>query len=757
MSTQDAKAAKRSSKQPPPQIKDPSVPPGKDDGLDSARIQLVRERWDSQDIYVLERDRQVEQHARMLMGDQWSVWSPLAGTFINVSEALGLPELLWRELPRVNKLADWYDMTVARLTENPPVLGAMPRDADRASSLLANASDVLLPKLWDDLKMTDRNFEMVGWLAVAGWAFLKSYPDYNGGDYMQGPAVFQSPMDPTMQVPVEQAYLGADGTPQGQVVPQPDGSHEYDPTGAQPGKEGQLCCHVLSPLECRGEWGSAPWQQKQWHIHRTLLTPEQFKQHYGIDAKPDATVYGGNAAQYYRVRLERGPGHYGATDLSGYGFGQDGYGPPVELVTVDEMWERPSPMFPAGRLLIVTPNLVVHDGERPFPKLADYGLTSPITYVEWQRVPSRPFGTTPFERGVPIQRQINMGARQILLHRAKCTNPPLILNTAYGLTEEDAQQRNQPGSVIPMELPPGVAVNQVAGYLEPGQLGADAWKAQEWLEQQFNIIMDLEGSGGVPQTGDASGEQVKELRFNSDRPISVPVRHMARALEEQGDIWYCILPTIWSTEKTIAYTGEDNAARTLSLLPEMWDGKVKIDIDAESMMPRSRQEREAQALRDYQLGLYGQPMTSDAIQRFFKQARYPNLDDADLPGGVDVATAKQLMNAIRQGTPAEAIPMIEQWNYTVIQATLRETMAAPEYLSYPPPIQAQLQMLWQRLLQAEQMQAWQQAMRQTRVAAGVAQIQAPLAQAAATLHGQMAEAATPPEPDQSASPSGSGD
>lgn len=741
--------------QPPPAIKDPSFQPGQDDGLDRARITLVREqRWGAQDIYCLERDRQVELHARMLMGDQWSVWSPLAGTFINVSDALGLPELLWRELPRVNKLADWYDLTIARLTENAPTLGATPRDADRTSALLANASDVLLPKLWDDLKMTDRQFELVGWMAVAGWAFIKSYPDYATGDYMQGPAMFPSPLDGNTMVPVEQAYYGQDGQPQGQVVPQMDGSHQYDPSGAQPGREGKLCAHVLTPLDCRGEWGNSAWQSKSWHIHRSLLTVEQFQQRYpGVEAKPDATAYGGNATQYYRVRLERGPGHYGQTDFSGYGWGGDGFGPPVELITVDEMWERPSSMFQEGRLLIVTPNLVLHDGPRPFPKLDDYDLTSPISYCEWQRLPGRPFGTSPMERGVPIQRQINSGARQILLHRAKCTNPPLVVNTAFGLTEEDAEQRNQPGAVIPVELPPNVPVEAVAGYLQPGVLGPDAWKAQQWLEEQFNLIMDLEGSAGAPQTDQASGEQVRELRFNSDRPISVPVRHLAACLEEQADIWYCILPTIWSTEKTVAYTGSDNAARTLSLMPEMWDGKVKVAINAESMMPRSRQEREAQALRDYELGLYGPPGTPDSIQRYFKQSQYPNLDDEDLPGGVDTATCKELVNQIRQGIPAMSIPMLEQWNLAVMQAVLREYMAAQEFLSYPPPIQQQMQILWQRFQQAEQVQAWNVAMRQTRVQAGIAQIQAPLAQAAATMHGQMAQAATPPEPAQSSSAS----
>jgi len=300
-----------------------------------------------------------------------------------------------------------------------------------------------------------------------------------------------------------------------------------------------------------------------------------------------------------------------------------------------------------------------------------------------------------------------------------------------------------------------VPVEAVAGYLVPGQLGPDAWKAQQWLEQQFIQLMDLEGSGGQPQTENASGEQVKELRFNSDRPISVPIRHMAAALEEQGNIWLAMLPTIWPMEKTIAYTGEDNAARTLSLIPEMWDGCVKVQVNAEAMMPRSRQEREAQARTDYQMGLFGQPGTPDAANRYFKFAQYPDLDDADLPGGVDTATMKELVNRVRQGTPAGQIPMLEQFNYPVMRAVLREYMAAQEFLAYPPPVQGQLQMLWQMLEEAEQRQALIQTMRQAKVQAGMMQIQAPLAMAGAQLQGQAAGAAAPPEPPPSASPSSS--
>lgn len=733
MSTQDYTAPFTASNRPAPQIRQRA----QDDGQDHDRIKLVRERWHHQDISLLERDKQVEQQCRMLMGDQWSVWSPLAGMFVNIAEAMGLPEILWRELPRINLLADWYDYTIARLTENPPVLGAIPRDPDRLSAMLADASDIILPKLWDDMDMSRVVFEMVGWMATAGWTFVKTYADFSKTE----PVDPQTGLADQDEAPSIMRLLNPG--PQG-VVNQPE----------QP--DGALNVRVLGPLDARGEWGnSIPWQKKRWHIHRSIMLPRDVSERFGVEVKPDTTIQGASATQYYRLRLERGPGHYGATDLSGYGWGNSGVGPPEELVTVDEMWERPSRDFPQGRLLIVTGQQVLHDGPRPYPRLADYDYTSPITYVEWQRTPGRPYGTSPMERGVPIQRQVNLGARQILLHRAKMTNPVLLLDASQGLTEEDAESFGRPGSNVVYEGNPSNP-RPPASFLQPAPLSGDTWKTQEWLEQMFYRVMDLEGAGGVPQTSDASGEQVKELRFNSDRPISVPVRHLATGLEEIGCLWYIILPLVWPEGKLVAYLGDDNAARSAVMGPELFDGKVRVQINAESMMPRSRQEREAAARANYQMMLYGQPGTPEAIAKFFKQARFPDTEDTDLPGGVDVVTMKHLINAITQGTPAKAVPMIEQWNYPAMLATLREHMAAPEFLSYQPPVQTELQQLWLRMQDGQNIQMMIQAQRQARAQGMAMQIAAPVAMAHAALSKGVTEQATPtppPEPQQSSSSS----
>ncbi len=733
-----------------------------DDGNDALRIKLVVERWSKQDMHLIERDRSVEDNCRMLMGDQWSIWSPKANKRINLADAMGAPDLAWRELPRVNLCQKWFGLTLARMTENSPILGAEPRDSDHESIALAAAADVVLPKVWDDTNMTAKTFELIGWMAAAGWGFAKVSAETAEGATvpMVGPAMLPAPDG--SQVPVEHAAFNAQGEPMGHIVSQDDGSYGYHLGDEDiPGEltEGKPAVRILSPMEVRGEWGNhIPWQEKRWHTHLTFQEPQEVLKRYGVEVQPDTAIDGGSAMAHYRLRLERGSGHYGTADMRGND-GPGGNGPATDLVAVYEMWERPSHDFPEGRLLVVTSAKVLFDGPRPFPKLKDYGYTSPIVMAEWLRQPGRPFGTTPLSDGIPIQRQINAGWRQLLLHRAKVTNPICFYDRASGLDEEDIAAFARPGSQIGVEVPGGAPAGyRPAWFIAPEPLGPDVYKIQQMLEEQFSDIMGLAGAEGIAQGSDASGEQVKELRFNSDRPISVPVRNLASALEQVGNLMFTILPVVWPIEQMLHYLGDDNQARTMEILPEMWDGNVHVRINAESMLPRSRQEREQQALQRFQLGLFGAPGTPQAAAKYLQQSAYPDQDQLTGPGGPDQPTMNRIIGKVMQGLDPMQVPMMEQWNYNVMKQVLRDHMAGPEFLQADTDVQARMQMLWQRVEMGEMAQAVKQAQQQAQVQGALMQIQAPLAIAQAHVQGAATQIATPPEeadPASSSSASGS--
>lgn len=714
-----------------------------DDGNNTDRLVLVHQRWSNEDMALIYRDRSVEENIRVLLGDMWSVWSPVMGKFINIAFALGAPETVWRELPRVNLCADWFDLTVARLTENAPILGATAQDADRLSAMLAEACDVLLPKLWDELGMSERVLMIAAWMASAGWCFLKTVVDFEAGEDqpVTGPAILPHP-ETGEPMTAEHVPYDAQGNPLVSLVPQADGSYGYQATG-EPAtqKEGCLRTDVLSPLECRGEWGPAFWQEKRWHIHRSYLSPKTITDRWGIEIPADTSVDDSASGMSYLMRLQRGTGHYGAADGSAQGISSFTKGPQTALCTVDEMWERPCPEYPEGRLLIVTKEHVLFDGPRPFPKLTELRYTSPIVYCPFMQYAGRPFGSTTLERGVPLNRAYNQIWRQKLQHVAKVTNPIMLVDRSTGLTEEDADSAAKPGSVLFVDMAPGIT--DPIRYVAPATLSADVDRTMEKLESVFWRIMNMEGAEGAAATATASGELQKELRFNSDRPISVPVRNLARALEETGNLWLAMLPVIWPDEKTISYVGEDAIARTLMIMPDMWDGRCKLQISAESMMPRSRQERKAQAFQDWQAGAYGMPMDPQARAMYFEQAGYPDMQRADGPAGPDKVTCEHLIGQILQGTNPQTIPMLPQWNMGVMKATLRDFVAQPDYLRFPPETQRALQYFWLMIEKAEQFQALMQQQQMMQVQGAATAMTAPLAMAHAGLQGKLATLAQP--------------
>lgn len=699
---------------------DPFTP----DEMDARRIALVREeRWGAQDQDLIERDRTVEEQVRFLAGDMWSVFSKVHGRFVHAAELLGEDETRWRERPRINLCALWFDLNLARLTENPPILGSTPGGPDRVDSLLAEATDPLMKIVWRETRASRAVTELAAWMLAAGWGFLETRVDESSG---------QEPIPPALLEGIEAVENEEELAEIEQAI---------QSLASENGK--RLVLDAASPLECRGEWGNTiPWSEKRWHIRRSFIPVDEVERRFGAKVQPDTASESLAATGNFLSKLLHGSGHYGSSagrDTVGLGR-SDGAAASLDLVCVDAYWERHSEHFPDGRLLVVTKSHVLYDGPRPYPNLKKFGLTSPIVYAPLQSMPGRPNGTTPLERLIPLNRAINQGWRQILKHRALMCDPMVDINNGSGLDEDTFVSR--PGALVFSEW--GATTEGSFRFVSPPPLGSDVWKTQESLYDLFYRLGNLHGAEGTPSTANASGELQKELRFNSDRPISTPVRNMARAIEEMGYTWLSILPVVYPTERILYYAGEDKIARTVHIVPDMWDGMVNIEVNAESMLPEGRGERRERAFRDWQSGAFGDPIMPEARSKYLEMARYPDMGRADGPAGVDRATAERNLGLLVQGTPAEMIPLRPQMNFEVLLYVTRDFMAAPEYDRLDPMIQQQCQMYWQmiEMVAAEQMMA--EAEKAAAVQAQMIEAQGPAVEAGAQQQGKAAKLAAPP-------------
>lgn len=666
---------------------------------DARRVKLVNDLWASQDDLLRASNRQIEENIRMLAGQHWGMIHPLTGKWMDVTEWMSPAERRWKPRPVFNRLLPWFILTHARLTENPPIVTFVP-GPDRIDAELAEIMDILFKTLWSELGMTQKVDLLMAWLIPSGRAYLQSRVDLNKGPLVPwigradelpirtqiGEGEWADVVDlgtgePLAGPPADDIPFGPDGQPLAHY----DENGEIVETGEpHQEREGSLVVDVLSPLEVRGEWGPHPWEEKNWHMVRTYLSPEQVWEQFGVALNPDTT--GGEHGELENVLFGTGfaQAHNGGLQSRGANPDTTGY------VEITSLWQRPAP-FPGmeegansagGRYLCVASKqeVVLKDGPRPVA----YPYCSPIRCFDFIRIPGRPRGTSPQDAMNPVQRAYNRTFAQLQEHVNLVTNPKPIIDKQSKINSET--WTNQPGQGFVVNRRQGVAPVE---YIQPPPLGQDVYKLLQLQLIELTTLGNLQGTQGEMPAPDASGELVKELRFNSDRFLGPTVR---RAVEEFGRMiedWRVLLPMIWPDEKVLAYAGEDNVARTLLVRPIMFEkGRVNIRPDAESMLPEGRGERQQRVWQMYMNGMFGIPGSPQALKQFFELARFPHLSRTAKPGGEDRITAEHENAMLLQGTPGDQIPVFEWYDDEIHLMVHESLMKTPEFLAQPDEIKA---------------------------------------------------------------------
>jgi len=716
--------------------------PDQPDARDGERIELVMKRWRSQDAAYLQFAKTVEEHVRMLSGRQWDQWSDLLGRYVDVLRYMTDEERKYRMRPVMDYLGYWFLVTLSKATENAPAIGFMPSTSDRFDAILAEVMEPVWKTLFGEMEMDAKNVRAVGWALVAGECHSYTFPEFTSGPPREliAPAVLSLARDDGTLVerPVEAVPFDVTGNPLAQLVPDPEtGDYGYDITGdPYRDREGSPKVNILCPLEIRAEWGQhIPWNDKRWVIRRAFLTPADIEQRYGVqveaDAFPDAEDEVGPG---YLERLLFGSGYFGAAqnpsiagDTNPAARGMEGF------VTVYEMWERPCPGhtdeneaadIAGGRLLVVAPSAkteggrVLWDSLRPFRCRA----AGPIRRFGFIDIPGRPFHTTMLERLVPLQKRLNRVEAQIAEHTNLCTNPILFYHESVGIDEDEFVAR--PG--LHIEYGGVLGGGAPAFWLAPPTLSPDVWKHKADVIQQLFTIGALMGNSSETPTASASGDLVEELRYNADRPLTPLTQNLVRFNAEIAEDVLAILPAIWTAEKMITYAGADNVVRTVTVLPEMFEGRVNVKPIVESAAAESKERRRQRVKELFALGAFGDPANPmekpKAVATLLELFNYPDLTRATRPGGVHRVMAEQNLGRLVRGEPAAAIPILEVYNIAVHLEVTETFMASPEYLTLPVTVQAEFENHRQFLLAARQVQQLAMMARQAPMMAAQAQL-----------------------------------
>lgn len=667
--------------------------PNQPDPLDSQRVALLNGLWRSQDAALRTRDREIEENVRMIVGQQWSVYNPMLGRWIDVSSFLSDDEKKWRQRPVFNRLLPWFMLQHSRMTENQPIVTFVP-GPDRLDAQLAETLDAVMKAISREVGQADVWQRIVSWMLVAGVGYAQTRFDPTRGELRPRMGQTEVPLvemdeqgqpmpvigedgQPAM-VPMPEVPLGEQGEPLAVAVLDPaTGEPVLQPTGEpfmEP--EGQFVLDPLSPLEVRGEWGPQSWHLKAWHMTSTFVRPEKVLSDYGIDVSNLAREgRGGSPDSGELSRLLYGAGYYGSstTTLTGdasTATGREG------LVNLKCLWVRPQKVGDPGRFLCAVGDIVLYDGPRP----AEFPYTSPVRCWTFAEVPGRQGGAAPVTPLVPVQRAYNRRWAQLFDHAALQSTPKPIIDATAGLNP--GQWNSKPGEPMFVNKRPGV---NAIDYLVPPNIGSDVWRIMQELRNEFDELGFVRGSTGSAPTADASGELVKELRLNSDRPLGSALKRSVEEWARWNEDVMSMIPVVWPFEKVIRYAGDDNRARTMTLQPILFQqGKVDVVPDTESMLPEGRGERQQRVTAMWQQGAFGMPQSPQAIRTYLDLARFPHLGRTAKPGGVDWTTAEQENGKLLSG---ELPPVLEWYDHAVHLDVHEQFMKSPEFLQQPPEVQ----------------------------------------------------------------------
>lgn len=675
------------------------------DAYDSERVMRFSTEFQSQTNNLLVSDRQIEMNVRMICGQQHSVWHPQFGKFIDTMDWLGDNEKSWRQMPVINKLLRWFVMTHTRLTENPPILTVLP-GPDRIDAEMAEVVDTLLKKDWRDAGMDSVHDRLMKWVVIAGEGYLLTRLDRTKGEWY--PWIANEPLalvgwdgtplqddfgkirftpDPVPNVPI-----GPDGTPNvamrvdGTIIPLGDGRPHFE-------RMGGINVDVYSPLQVRGQWGlDIPWHQKQWHCIQRFLTPDEVFETWGVEVAPDLSAQAASNIATIE-RLLYGTGFYG-TSTGRYGSGWADTASKGPLCTIYERWQAPlpynqkligtwaepmmeSPDMPGGRHTVWSPNQLIRDGARAVA----WPNVSPVRCFRFVDVPGRPRGMSILETMLGPQRSLNKSYGQLLEHAALLGSPQMVVDEDAGIQAD--QITNEPNKIYTAKKRPGISAIE---YVDAPPISTDVMSAIRFMGEEVDNLGGLRGTEGAAPTDNASGELVKELRFNSDRLLGSTARRNVMEYARLADDWLKLYPIIYTEQAVITINGQDQLAETVTVYPLLFkDGHANITPDVESMLPEGRGERQQRAFALWQQGAFGDPHSAPALDIFFELFRFPSYARMARPGGVDRVMAEQENGNILTGQFQQ--PVLPWYDNQVHLVVHEKYMKSPEFLKQPQNIQ----------------------------------------------------------------------
>lgn len=477
-------------------------------------------------------------------GDQWLYWN---------RGRLERPKLdPWRFLAIDNRIQPVVRTEVAKMTKQQPSFQVTPSTADDQDVTAAKLAEELLEYQWEKLELRQKLLEGLHWSRIIGCGFWKIFWDKSVG---QGTMVLVGPDG--------KPALDENGRPLRADDLEPSVLQELASQGIQAKSinEGEVGVEVRSPFEIYPDPLARDLSQCEWLFEETVKSADYVFKRYGVTVEPDASP---------NVGVVEG------RIWSQFDTGKTG-------VQVREYWARPSKDYPQGCRAVIIKNKIVDHDEKPF---------DPMPYVMFRNieVPGRFWPDSIVQQLRGPQTELNKIKSQILENAARIGNPALMTSR-----QAMVEYSGAPGERIYYD---STVQDAIPRYLQPAEVPG---YVREQIDRIENSIREISGqheitSGNVP-AGVTAASAINLLLEQDDTRLGPAIYDMEGNIARAGRKICELMAQFYTTERTIAFAGEEGTWDVFGFRGSMLNGNTKVSVQAGSAMPKSKAAKQA-AMQD---------------------------------------------------------------------------------------------------------------------------------------------------------------
>jgi hypothetical protein len=232
---------------------------------------------------------------------------------------------------------------------------------------------------------------------------------------------------------------------------------------------------------------------------------------------------------------------------------------PKDMAIVIERYEKPSPKFPKGRLIIIAQDKLLHLGELELKVGTDYTLSYPFVKQTCVKSAGSFFGISIIERAIPIQRAYNA---------VKNRKHEFLNRIALGVlaVEDGAVDTDE---LIEEGLPPGKIVIYRQGsnppvFMDTGRLPSELNYEEDRLMNEFisiSGVSEIMRNSQVPSSI-SSGVGLQLLIEQDDTRLSMTAEFIREAVKSIGKMILRLYKQFVTETRLLKAAGENGELET---------------------------------------------------------------------------------------------------------------------------------------------------------------------------------------------------